>query len=85
VVVEIRDTDVPVVLAGFPQPRFYVNREAIREAIRTGGMFNVIDALRVNEVQNETLNHPYLDDWANRLGVVALWDRLQLDAEPTQD
>jgi hypothetical protein len=148
VVVEIRDVDVPVVLAAFPQPRFYVDREAIREAIRTGGMFNVIDvaegdkvdfwmltdepfdlsrfsrrlreralgiefdvsspedtilaklrwsqlgggtskpyldALRVYEVQNEILNHLYLDDWANRLGVVALWDRLRLEAEPPRD
>jgi hypothetical protein len=148
VVIEIRDADVPVVLAAFPQPQFYVDGGAIREAIRTGGMFNVIDvtegdkvdfwmltdepfdrsrfsrrireralgiefdvsspedtilaklrwsklgggtskpyidALRVYEVQNEILNHPYLDDWANRLGVVALWDRLRLDAEPPRD
>ncbi len=148
VVVEIRDADVPVVLAAFPQPRFYAEREAIREAIRTGGMFNVIDvsegdkvdfwmltdepfdqsrfsrrireralgiefdvsspedtilaklrwsklgggtskpyldALRVYEVQNEVLNHPYLDDWASRLEVLDLWDRLQRDAETPQD
>ena len=148
VVVEIRDADVPVVLAAFPQPRFYAETKAIREAIRTGGMFNVIDvtegdkvdfwmltdepfdqsrfsrrireralgiefdvsspedtilaklrwsklgggtskpyldALRVYEVQNEILNHPYIDDWASRLEVLDLWDRLQRDAEIPPD
>lgn len=145
VVVQIRDADVPAVLAAFPQPRFYVDREAILEAIRTAGMFNVIDvtegdkvdfwmltdepfdrsrfsrrireralgiefhvsspedtilaklrwsklgggtskpyvdALRVYEVQNEVLNQPYIEGWANRLGVAHLWDRLQREAEP---
>ena len=145
VVVEFRDADVTAVLAAFPHPRFYVDREAIREAIRTEGMFNVIDvtegdkvdfwmltdepfdrsrfsrrireralgfefqvsspedtilaklrwsrlggdssktyvdALRVYEVQKEVLNHPYLEDWAHRLGLADLWDRLQREAEP---
>jgi hypothetical protein len=145
VVVAIRDSDVAAVLAAFPHPRFYVNEEAIGEAIRTKGMFNVIDvtegdkvdfwmltdepfdrsrfsrrvretafgfgfevsspedtilaklrwsklsgettkpyvdALRVYEVQQGFLNHPYLEDWAHRLGVADLWDRLQSEAEP---
>ncbi len=145
VVVAIRDTDVAAVLGAFPHPRFYVDAGAIREAIRTEGMFNVIDvtegdkvdfwmltdqpfdrsrfsrrireralgfefqvsspedtilaklrwsrmggetrkpyvdALRVYEVQQEILDHPYLDDWANRLGVEDLWKRLRQDAEP---
>jgi hypothetical protein len=42
-----------------------------------------VDALRVYEVQNEVLNHPYIEDWADRLGVSDLWDRLQQEAEPT--
>jgi len=145
VVVAIREHDISAVLAAFPRPRFYVEEETIREAIRTGGMFNVIDAteggkvdfwmlteepfdrsrfrrrireralgfefevsspedtilaklrwsrlagdsaktyvdaLRVYEVQKGVLDLRYLVDWANRLGIADLWDRLQREAEP---
>lgn len=145
VVVAIQESDVAAVLAAFPQPRFYVDGDAIREAIRTGGMFNVIeaaegdkvdfwmltaepfdrsrfsrrireralglefqvsspedtilmklrwsrmaggmsktyvDALRVYEVQKEALDHDYVGDWAQRLEVADLWQRLQREAEP---
>ena len=145
VVVAIREVDVAAVLRAFPQPRFYVDAEAIREAIRTGGMFNVIDvteggkvdfwmlteepfdrsrfsrrvreralgfefhvsspedtilaklrwsrlagesaktyvdALRVYEVQKGVLDQLYLEDWANKLGVGDLWERLKREAEP---
>lgn len=44
VVVTLREEDIEAVLAAFPSPRFYVSEEAIREAIRTNGMFNPIDA-----------------------------------------
>lgn len=145
VVVAIREADVTAVMDAFPQPRFYVDAEAIREAIRTGGMFNVIDlteggkvdfwmlteepfdhsrfsrrvreralgfdfqvsspedtilvklrwsrlaggsektyvdALRVYEVQKGVLDQLYLEDWARKLGVADLWERLQREAEP---
>jgi hypothetical protein len=144
VVVAIREIDVGAVLAAFPRPRFYADEGAIRQAIRTGGMFNVIDAteadkvdfwmltdepfdrsrfsrrireqalgiefevsapedtilaklhgsrlggdsvkpyvdaLRVYEVQAGVLDHTYLDNWANRLGVADLWIRLKSEAE----
>lgn len=39
------------------------------------------DALRVFEVQHRNLDLGYLNDWAARLGVQPLWDRLQAEAE----
>lgn len=40
------------------------------------------DALRVFEVQHRVLDLGYLNDWAARLGLQALWVRLQAEAEP---
>jgi len=145
VVVAIREADVAAVLEAFPSPRFYLDEEAIGEAIRTAGMFNVIDvaegdkvdfwmltddpfdrcrfgrriresvfgfglevstpedtilaklrwsrlggdttkpyvdALRVYEVQQGIIDRSYLKDWAEKLDVGDLWDRLQAEAEP---
>ena len=39
------------------------------------------DALRVYEVQRSALDIYYLNDWAARLGVEPLWQRLQNEAE----
>lgn len=39
------------------------------------------DATRVYEVQHGKLDMPYLNDWAVRLGVQPLWERLQNEAE----
>jgi hypothetical protein len=38
------------------------------------------DALHVFEVQRASLEMPYLNDWAARLGVAPLWQRLQQEA-----
>jgi len=40
------------------------------------------DALRVYEVQFQRLDLDYMNRWATRLGVEALWLRLQREAEP---
>ena len=40
-----------------------------------------IDALRVYEVQYEVLDRPYLNEWAGRLELEDLWERLQKEAE----
>jgi hypothetical protein len=40
-----------------------------------------VDALRVLEVQSEVLDRMYLQDWAERLGVLELWTRLQAEAD----
>jgi len=50
VVVAIRESDIPAVLAAFPAPQFYVDEPAVREAIRTGGMFNIIDRIEGDKV-----------------------------------
>ena len=40
------------------------------------------DALRVFEVQYDTLDHDYLELWVERLRVQRLWQRLKTEAEP---
>lgn len=50
VVVAIREVDIGAVMAAFPRPRFYMDEEAVREAIRSSGMFNVIDATEGDKV-----------------------------------
>jgi hypothetical protein len=39
------------------------------------------DALRVYEVQYGKLDVPYMDEWASRLGIEALWMRLKTEAD----
>ena len=51
VVVSIRAEDVPRLLSCFPRPEFYHDEQAAREAVRTGGQFNVIltaEALKID-------------------------------------
>jgi predicted nucleotidyltransferase len=42
VVILLDDADIPKLLAGFPFPDFYSDLQAARDALRTGGTFNVI-------------------------------------------
>jgi hypothetical protein len=42
IVVRLDEADVPRLLAGFPFPEFYSDLRTAREAIRTGGTFNVV-------------------------------------------
>jgi hypothetical protein len=146
VVVAVQAKDAAALVEDFSRPRFYLDEQAILEAINTGGMFNAIsledgdkvdfwmlttdpfdasrfarrvnvevfgiplkvsspedtilaklrwskmsggseksfiDALRVYEVQISGLDHAYLETWAERLGVLELWTRLQAEAELT--
>jgi hypothetical protein len=51
VVVSLRAEDVPRLLGHFPRPEFYHDEQAAREAVRTGGQFNVIltgEALKID-------------------------------------
>lgn len=148
VVVELASSgpeSVNRLLAAFPPPDFFLDESAIRSAIDTAGMFNLIDvregdkadfwllttdafdqsrfkrryverlddleihvstpedtilmklkwardsggsekqftdALRVYELQYALLDHAYLDQWAQSLGITVLLDRLISDAEP---
>lgn len=43
-VVAIERDQIPRLLESFPSPRFYIDPPAVREAVETAGMFNVVDA-----------------------------------------
>jgi hypothetical protein len=43
-VVAIERDRIPRLLESFPTPRFYIDPPAVREAVETAGMFNVVDA-----------------------------------------
>ena len=45
-----------------------------------GSQKQFIDALRVYEVQHGVLDLDYLNEWASRLGVESLWQRLRAEA-----
>ena len=47
-----------------------------------GSQKQFTDALRVYEVQHALLDLDYLDEWASRLGVESLWQRLRAEATP---
>jgi hypothetical protein len=38
------------------------------------------DALRVFEVQRDSLDLPYIEHWVNELGTGELWERIKRDA-----
>ena len=44
IVVGVRPSAIPALLAGFPAPRFYLEEDAIRDALAHFGMFNVLDS-----------------------------------------
>jgi hypothetical protein len=144
-VVQIDPQQVQALIRSFPAPRFYLSEDAAREAIASGGMFNLLeasegdkvdfwlltdnpfdrsrfarkyveevlglqlkvsrpedtilqklkwaiasggsekaftDALRVYEVQYGTLEVGYIEEWARRLGVAEVWDKVKREAEP---
>jgi hypothetical protein len=57
--------------------------QKLRWAILSGGSERAfVDALRVYEVQQGMLNLAYIEDWARRIGVNELWQRLKAEAEP---
>ena len=51
-------------------------------AMMGGSEKQFVDALRVYEVQHGRLDEPYLDRWADTLGVVAALTRLRAEARP---
>ncbi len=55
----------------------------LRWARESGGREKqLIDALRVYELQAATLDAGYIEEWAHRLGVDDLLGRLRAQAEP---
>ena len=41
--VDLRQEDIPRLLAAFPEDEYYVSEEAVREAVRRRTQFNIID------------------------------------------
>jgi hypothetical protein len=144
-VIDLEPHHIENLIQSFPQPAYYISRDAIADAMRTETMFNVLslndgekidfwiltddpfdrsrfsrkrteiifgmptlvsspedtilaklkwakmaggsekqitDSLRVFEVQKANLDMAYLDQWASRLGVSDVWEKLQREAEP---
>ncbi|HUP90461.1 MAG TPA: hypothetical protein VM100_13975 [Longimicrobiales bacterium] len=50
VVAEISAEQVDIVTGAFPPPAFFLDEDAAREAVKTGGMFNVIDVQEGDKV-----------------------------------
>ncbi|HYO45861.1 MAG TPA: hypothetical protein VEY33_04150 [Gemmatimonadota bacterium] len=50
VLLAIQSTQVDDLLDAFPGPRFYVDAQAVEGAIRTSGMFNVIDTIEGDKI-----------------------------------
>lgn len=50
VVLAMQRDHVTDLLEAFPGPQFYVDAQAVEEAIRTGGMFNVIDTVEGDKI-----------------------------------
>jgi hypothetical protein len=76
-VVEILDLRVAV-----SAPEDTVLMKLRWSALSGGSEKQFIDALRVYEVQYGSLDLDYLNDWAIRLGVESLWQRLRGEAAP---
>lgn len=78
VAVAIQETDVGAVLGAFPVPRFYLDEEAIRNAIRNQEMFKVIDITEGDKVDFWMLTHePFGHSWfARRVREAGGGDRL---------
>lgn len=57
--------------------------QKLRWAAMSGGSEKHFqDALRVYEVQRNRLDMAYIDDWAERLGVVDAWRHVRSEADP---
>jgi predicted nucleotidyltransferase len=50
IVIEVAAHQLRELLRSFPRPDFYVSEEAAREALQTGGMFNVLDTVEGDKV-----------------------------------
>lgn len=60
IVVELRPEQVDALCAAFPQPHFCTSRDAAREAVATGGQFNVIHPASGNKIDFMMARH---DPW----------------------
>ena len=73
-VISLKEQAVSKMVEAFPPSEFYLDRDAIIDAIEHNGSFNL-------EVQFGVLDINYLKGWVQKLGLEALWQRLQKEAE----
>lgn len=85
IVVAIRDQDVASLLRAFPHPPFYLDEAAIREAIRTDGMFNVIDPTEGDKIDFWLLTEEPFDSSRFARRVRHTFAGLQLSVSSPED
>lgn len=79
VVVELDERHVKALLDAFPDPDYYVDKQAVRTAIRLGGMFNIIDNKGVGKIDFWMLKDDPLDERA--FSRRKRWPVLDVDAD----
>ena len=75
-------TDVMGMRIFFSAPEDTILQKLKWAELSGGSEKQFTDALRVYELQRPMLDLPYLNDWAARLGVTDLWQRVQDEAQP---
>jgi len=66
IVVDLDETHIQALAAAYPPPRFYADPEQMRESIRLGMLFNVIDTTEGRKVDLVPLTMKPGYDWALR-------------------
>jgi hypothetical protein len=77
-------------LGAFPPDEFHVSDQAIREALDRRTTFKLVDLVGgdkvdfwiLTKVQHAVLDLDYVNEWAIRLGVESLWQRLRDESAP---
>lgn len=63
-----------------PEDTILANLRWAKKEVKGSEVKSYRDALRITEVQDSALDRRYLTEWADRLEVRALWDRVLADA-----
>jgi hypothetical protein len=69
----------------FSSPEDIILAKLVWAKLSGGSEKQLTDAIRVYETQYEALDHPYLNEWVERLGVSELWQHLLCEARPLRD
>jgi hypothetical protein len=65
-----------------PEDAILANLRWAKKEVKGSEVKSYRDALRITEVQDSALDRGYLTEWADRLEVRALWDRVLADMTP---
>jgi hypothetical protein len=65
-----------------PEDAILANLRWAKKEVKGSEVKSYRDALRITEVQDSALDRRYLTEWADRLEVRALWDRVLADMTP---